>query len=145
MSRLIHVVLFLFLLAGCVAKPGVRTGGGTNPQDLRVPRWILSSLVVDGLETPLSSPQQTIQFTQGGSVSGDAACNSFSGSYQAGDNGAISLSNMVSTMRACQAMDQESAYLNALSQVRNFRLEGGALILTSASAKTTLTFQRPAK
>ena len=29
--------------------------------------------------------------------------------------------------------------------LRNFRLEGGALILTSASAKTTLTFQRPAK
>jgi heat shock protein HslJ len=143
MSRLYMLFLFFFLLVGCAVKPDQQADNGTNPKNLVIPRWDLVSLVVDGVETSLPPTHQTIQFTADGLVNGEAACNAFGGSYQASSDGTITLSDMVSTLRFCESMEQETAYLKGLGQVRQFHLDGSRLILTAASGKTSLTFQKP--
>ena len=61
-----------------------------------------------------------------GQASGRAACNSYGGAYDAGDDGSLSFEGFAVTQMACEPelMTLESAYLEALGTVTGFAVDG---------------------
>jgi heat shock protein HslJ len=79
-------------------------------------------------------------------IGGSSGCNSYSTTYAASADGAISFNaeTMISTMMACseEIMSVEMAYLDALRTVSAYALDGDTLRLTYADGE--LTFSAPA-
>lgn len=73
-------------------------------------------------------------------LSGFAGCNRINGSF-AIDGSRISFGTVVSTRRACYPDDgSEQRFLQALSEVRGWRMEGGQLLLLADGGKPLLRF-----
>jgi heat shock protein HslJ len=73
----------------------------------------------------------TLNFGPDGRVSGRSSCNNFTGQYKLTGEG-LTVSNTAGTMMACPPalMEQESAFLAVLRNVRRFEVRAdGALIL----------------
>ena len=126
--------LGVFIAMRAYAGPSALTG--------RV--WILTRLVNEGREQPLSQGHAaTLRFQPGDhTISGSGGCNSFGGSYSIFGN-SLRFGEMRSTLIACldtAAMDQESAYLQALGAVESYRLDGDTLTLEGGSGRTAITF-----
>lgn len=118
----------------------------TDPQKLMIPRWFLSSLTHNGQPVELGDAQITLQFTEGNQANGSAGCNDFFADYEVANNGKLTFSQAGSTMMYCDNfMQQETAYLDALTQISQFKTEQGKLILSSADGQTTMTFAMPPK
>ncbi len=134
----------IFFLAGCAQS---MEGGSTEPQKLLIPRWFLSELTLDGqkVEVPVGQQQITLRFEEGGKANGNGGCNSFGTNYKAGKDGKLSFGQITSTLMACDNMLQESAYLEALARVQQFKVEEGKLTLSSADGKTSMVFTMPPK
>jgi heat shock protein HslJ len=63
----------------------------------------------------------TAEFTPEGQVNGFSGCNDYSGSYQAAQDGTLTISLLATTRVAClQGMGLESAYLTALQNAQSF-------------------------
>lgn len=138
------VLAGIIFLAGCAQS---LEGGSADPQTLLIPRWFLSELTLDGrkVEIPAGQQQITLQFEEGGKANGNGGCNSFGTDYKAGKNGRLSFGAIASTMMACDNMQQESAYLEALSRAQHYKVAEGKLTLFSADGKTVLVFTMPTK
>lgn len=118
----------------------------TDPQTLMIPRWFLTSLTLQGKNISLPETHLTLQFEEGGKANGQGGCNNFGTTYQVSKDGKLSFGQTVSTMMACdKGMDAEGAYFQALSEIQQFRRDGGKLILSSADGKTSLVFSMPPK
>jgi heat shock protein HslJ len=76
----------------------------------------------------------TMNFGEDGSVSGQASCNNFTGTYTAEQN-SMSFGPLATTMMMCEeeVMAQEAAFLAALANVTNFRQDGQTLTLFDAN------------
>ena len=83
----------------------------------------------------------TLEFTQG-QAHGTSACNSYSGGYQASDDGTLSFDQLAGTMMACDTglMALETEYLQALGRVTEFSIDG-TLALTGDDAPLTFAAQ----
>ena len=92
-------------------------------------------------DSPLPGAEITASFSADGSVSGNAGCNGFQGSYQSAD-GALSFGLMAITQMACPepdgVLEQESRFFNMLNQANEYRMSGGNLILTTPSGEQLL-------
>ncbi len=77
----------------------------------------------------------------GGSASGSAGCNNYTGSYTAsgGPSGAISFSGLTTGMMACEqaVMAQEQQYLAALGTAISYKIEGQVLTLATGLGPLT--------
>ena len=119
-------------LAACGGNAGALLG-----------RWELEAF---GDGRPLQGVRVTIEFKPDGGVAGDSGCNSYQGSLSA-PGASVSLEALAVTEMACldsHRMEVEDAYLQALTQVRGYRLEGGRLVLLDGRGVPLLTF-RPAE
>jgi heat shock protein HslJ len=137
------VVLAQFVMP----KSQPAAAGGADPQKLLIPRWFLSALTLDGqvVSVPAGQQQATIQFEPDGKANGNGGCNSFGANYTAGKDGKLTITDMMSTMMACDNMDLETPYFQALSKVQKFNVADGKLTLTSSDGKTTVVFSMPPK
>ena len=136
---LTSLTLGTLVLVAC-ADPGDGTGGtGTDPQALVAHEWTLDASSMASLagEVPAGAIV-TIAF-EDGQASGRAACNSYGGAYDAGDDGSLSFESFAVTAMACEAplMTLESAYLEALGAVTGFGVDGK---LTLNGDEIDLTF-----
>ena len=82
--------------------------------------------------------RSTLAF-EDGQASGRAACNSYGGAYDAGDDGSLSFEGFAVTEMACEPplMTLESAYLEALGRSPASSVDGTAAALGDG---TDLTF-----
>lgn len=100
---------------------------------------------VGGLATPIAGTNLSVQFADGGKSSGFAGCNNFSASYFV-DGTAISITNIAAGKLACSdpagVMEQESAFLNALSQSTRFEIAGTQMALYNASGQKMLQLEQ---
>lgn len=84
----------------------------------------------------------TAQF-QAEKVSGIAGCNNYNSSYQV-DGNKLTFSAPASTRKMCAdpagIMDQEYAYLSALSEVQTFKQRDDKLEMRDADGETILVF-----
>lgn len=109
--------------------------------------WQLVSYGTGDAPTPaLDGHAVTLQFTTDGQLAGNGGCNLYNGSYSV-DNGALTVSPVVSTRRACiddPVTQQESAYLALLQAAKSYTLDGGRLILTTSDGQQITFSATPA-
>ena len=94
----------------------------------------------DSPQAALPEAPVTLVFSAEG-IGGSAGCNTYGGGFQY-DAGTISFGNVVSTKVACEGagvMEQESAYLNALSSANSFQISDGRLQIVYDSGVLTFT------
>jgi heat shock protein HslJ len=109
-------------------------GCGGEPASLLRGAWVVES--IDGAPS-IRDARPTIAFGVDGSVSGNASCNGFSGTYALTGEG-LTVSGLLSTMKACQPplMQQEDAFLALLRDVLRFeRPPDGTLVLHSTGGR----------
>ncbi len=102
--------------------------------------WVLSQ--ING-QVPVVNSLVTLQF-KGYTAEGFAGCNTYSASVQF-NNPSMTLTNIASGKKSCTSpagvMQQEAAYLNALTLVRSFRVDQGQLLLLDQSGQLLLGYQ----
>jgi copper homeostasis protein (lipoprotein) len=107
--------------------------------------WKLTELLGKPVDTTIKRKPLFLQFDQNGSVTGNGGCNNISGTYTADPNGKLTLSKMISTRMACPAMQDESAFLQALSKVNTYIVAGNQLQLTTGKMAPMLVFEAAKK
>ena len=137
-GSLTFLTLGTLALVACT-DPGDGSSTGTDPAALVGHEWTLDASSMASLvdEVPAGAIV-TIAF-EDGQASGRAACNSYGGPYDAGDDGSLSFESFAVTAMACEAplMTLESAYLEALGAVTGFGVDGK---LTLNGDEIDLTF-----
>jgi len=123
-TRLILLALPIALLAAACSS-----NGDDMPTDHA---WMLTEIAGPGgtMNTPLTVPTLTFE---DGTASGNASCNQYFGPYQI-DGSSISFGPLASTQMFCGepgVMDQEAAYLAALTAVDTWSMDGEILTLSS--------------
>lgn len=138
------IALVVAVAVGTVAVTRAMAG----PASLTGRSWTLSRMVIDGQEQPVSPARPaTLQFRAGErQLAGNAGCNGYGGSYAiVGDR--VRVADVYSTVMACAddgVMRQEIAYLQALSRVETFALNGDTLALRGDGGRLVLTFRAAA-
>jgi hypothetical protein len=125
----------------CYSSPsslGARTmrGPGEAPDVAGVPWTLVGGLTADSWETV--APSATFD-------AGRAGCNTYRSSFTA-ERGAIEIEPPAATRNACAEpagiMEQESAFLEALSTAARYRVDGIRLRLERADGTIAATFAR---
>ena len=134
------LTLTALVLVAC-AEASHGSVAGSDSQDLLGVVWTLdrSSMTVLTDDVPTGATI-TIAF-EDGQASGRAACNSYGGAYDAGDDASLSFEGFSVTEMACdpELMTLEAAYLAALDKVTSFGVDGKLLLQGQAE---DLTFER---
>ncbi|MGH2544825.1 MAG: META domain-containing protein, partial [Ardenticatenaceae bacterium] len=117
---------------GATATPGESGDAEPAAPELTGPIWQLVSL--NG-QPPIGDKPLIVVFERGGVVGGDAGCNQFGGAFSV-DGNSITIENLVQTQMACLdpagIMEQESAYLSALTNAATYQVTDGSLEILSA-------------
>ena len=126
----------LFILAACASAAPAQGA----PARLPGTAWNLSTLSGKNLVTGSSI---TALFTSDGKVGGSSGCNEYSGTYTTSVSTIQISSPLASTMKACaqEIMDQETAYLQALGNVKTYSISGNQLTLGDNNQKPLLVYQ----
>ena len=106
---------------------------------LRDTSWEMESLAGNDV---LPGTTITLEFS-GDQISGSAGCNHYGGSYRAGEN-SLKVSGVFWTEMACLEpegiLEQEQAYLAALSAAARYKIDGGRLEILDERGTQTLVF-----
>ena len=129
----------LSLGLGCSAAAG--TGGGNDgaadersPAVLEGKTWVLVEI---GSETAPVDPPITAEFGSDG-IAGSAGCNDYRASATYPTPGAIQIGMVSATKKLCPGpiMQGERVFLDALSRVLRYAMEGDRLVLSYSSSGT---------
>jgi heat shock protein HslJ len=136
------VVSAVIALAACSGDGG--SGTPTDPDRLAGLTWQLDGPSAEALTGTPPAAAVTIRF-EDGDVGGTSACNTYAGTYEAGDDGSLSFGDLGGTEMACvpSVMSLETAYLEALRGVTRFTVDAGVLRLTGTGAVLSFTKQLP--
>ncbi len=114
--------LALLALAGCRDESVAGYGAlGTDWRLIEIDR------------KPVTAPV-TLRFSDKGAITGEAPCNSYFGT-QTAPYPWFSLKDVAATRRACPALDQETAYLQALTSMTLSEVAGDTLILSNEAGR----------
>jgi heat shock protein HslJ len=108
--------------------------------------WVVSAVRRDDeLAPPIAGTSLNVDFDEPGRVSGSAGCNRYTAAYRASDTG-LHFSAAASTRMFCSqppgVMEQEAAFLAALTEAASFRLGGDSLQLLDASGTVLVALDR---
>ncbi len=113
----------LATLTGCASGPDV-----DGP-------WQLSSATVEGESLRLLADAPVTLDVDGGTLSGRAACNGYSGEVDTGDGWSAVHLAIQEAACAPEVMAVESAYMTALASVTAAALDDGILVLTGEDVR----------
>jgi heat shock protein HslJ len=138
-SRLIVSVILgaaVLVAAGCVAG-----GGGSAADDLEGIEWRLVASSVSASD--LGAAGITATFSDG-QIAGTGGVNSYGGACTIGDDGAIQMGEIASTLMAGsdEANAAETAYFALLGEVARYEVSGDTLTLRDAGGNELLVFER---
>ncbi|MEQ8445615.1 MAG: YbaY family lipoprotein [Pelagibacterium sp.] len=120
------------------------TTGAALPADLAGTAWLLTMLgdapAADGVETTLIFGETDA------ALGGAGGCNSYGGSITVEDDGSLSISNVFSTMMACEEakMNQEHAFFDALDMASGYSIDGETLVLVDDEGSAVATLEAQA-
>lgn len=131
------LALAILVLPACADEGGGSDGPSTDPDDLTGVTWRLDDATLKELASPDAGPVVVSLVFADGQVSGTSGCNSYFGTYEADDDGSLSIGALGGTEMACEEplMTLESAYLAALGGVVGFSVDGGVLTLEGADVR----------
>ena len=128
------IIMAAFVLTAC----------GAPNTSLDATSWHLESYrdAGDNMVDVLPDSVSTVLF-QADHLSGSAGCNNYSTSYET--NGAsISFGPVANTLKSCETpegiMQQETAFLMALSSAKIYAMDRGSLVLKDEQGEVLLTF-----
>jgi heat shock protein HslJ len=106
--------------------------------------WRLTTLGGAGgtVSSTLAGTKVDAVFANEGTVSGSDGCNSYSGPYTAGANGALTFGTFMSTTMGCEraVMDQAHAFTTALAATATYAIDGATLTLSDTEGTLLLAF-----
>jgi heat shock protein HslJ len=124
----------LFFIAACngtkkITAPSV-TASSTGINQLTAGNWKLTEL--EGVSI-LADSKAMLSFTSGekNTVTGNAGCNSFAGSFQLADNNTIKFSPLATTRMACfdaKATETETKFLAALGKLNKWGISDNSIL-----------------
>jgi heat shock protein HslJ len=139
MKRYSLFILALLALVLAACQPG--QGGGASGGEISGVEWKLSQL--NG-SAPIAGRDVTLKI-DGTQAGGNAGCNGYGGTV-ALDGAKVSFSELMQTEMACMdpvgIMDQETAFLQTLSQAASFSATADRLELKNAAGETVLVFMK---
>lgn len=120
------LTLSTLALVACADAGGGSGSTGTDPEALVGHGWALDQASTAALVDEVPPGANVTLAFEDGRASGRAACNSYGGAYDAGDDGSLSFEGFAVTEMGCEPglMTLESAYLEALGAVTGFRVDG---------------------
>lgn len=124
----ITIAALLMTTSSSIAGSSVQLAG---------PPWQLETLggvPVEAANTP------SMLISSDGSVNGNGGCNTFSGAATIEGDG-LKFERLMSTNRACDQMELERRYFDALALVAGYALEGDKLMLKSADGTEVATLR----
>lgn len=129
MRKAIALVAILAIAVTACADPGEE--GASDPT---ANAWVLEAGTLDGADIPIVDgfPITLIFDQPEGTAGGKSACNQWFGGYTLSEN-ELTFTDVGGTMMACVdegVMESEAAFLDAMSQVELFTMEGDELNLT---------------
>ncbi len=104
-------------------------------------KWILKA--IDGQEIKSSEDytDAIIFLSEDGSLSGNASCNNFNGTYKVAEDGTIKFGPMATTKKMCGDMRVEDRFLAGMGQVNKYVVHGAKMSLHIGDAAATLKFE----
>jgi len=134
-------LLFALILVACGPS-------ATSTEALKGKVWVLTQIDYSATGQtlkPASSASLTLEFKDDNTVAGNGGCNTFGGSFEVSNGNALQIKNVFSTLMACENMDIEAAYFDALGKANAFNVQSDQLQLTTSDSSATLTFvvQKP--
>ncbi len=95
-----------------------------SPELIKGKSWVWERTVMndDSIVIPNKSEDFIITFNDDGTVSGRTDCNSFSGSYEIGSDGAIKFDPLAMTKMFCEG-SKDVTFVGALSQVQSYSVD----------------------
>ena len=119
------LILGTIILVSCASAPSTQLVGTT---------WVLTNLNGNTqVGEALGGQPVTLGFTSNTEAGGSGGCNGFGAKYEAGSDGTILFSQIISTLMACTQQgvgDVETAYLDALNSADHFEVAGNILTIT---------------
>ena len=116
------------------------------PAPLTGTEWTLESYSLGGeaVSSVIAGPTLTAVFSPDGNVSGNAGCNSYGAGYRLFGM-SLTIDAPISTKMYCEEpegiMKQESTYLNLLTSVAGYRIDGDRLELLDEAGETLLSYR----
>lgn len=140
MMRRVHVlfaapIIAALALAACGDDPDPGSGDSLGVEG---PQWVLTDV---GPDADAGVAMSTLKL-EGGTASGSAGCNSFSGTYTL-DGDSLSFGPLASTQMACipdEVGDLETAVLAGLDATEAYEVDGETLTLKDGDGETVLTY-----
>ena len=129
MKRTFPIALFATVLVALVT---LLSGCGGTDDSADAPTQLEGSWTLETLGGAKTDPAVVSQLNMNeGKASGNSGVNTFTGSYEAPEDGALTFGPLATTMMAGPdaAMQQEQAFLKALADTKKFTTEDGALVL----------------
>jgi heat shock protein HslJ len=108
--------------------------------------WKVTGLYANNaISSPIAGTELTAVFTDGGSLTGSAGCNTYTTSYTA-DTGDIQIEPAAATKKLCTEpkgiMEQEAAYLAALEAAATYGFDGATMGFSDSEGQKLATFTR---
>lgn len=102
-------------------------------------QWQQTALADGTVTTPADPAIYTLEFLPSGRLQVQADCNRGSSSYRA-DGSQLMLGSVALTRMACPADSLDTLFIEQLSQVATYQLDGETLVLTLQEEGNTMTF-----
>jgi len=146
---LLGIILIVLFAAGCTKTQQVLVREPASQPPSLEGRWDLVSYGPMASETKvLADTQVFISFTSDGKISGSGGCNRYFGGWGIleGTKDTIRIWKTGSTKMACQdpVMTQEYGYLEELTRISSYSMEGRELRLYYNEGRGVLRFTRGA-
>ncbi len=149
----VAILLLAIALAACASPPAATVPAPSEDVDVSELTSSVWQLVQfenkEGESVPvLEGTEITAVFGEDRSLVGSSGCNTYTANYKT-EGGAIAIGAVAATEKACAdpegVMEQESAYITALSIVLGWRVEGDELVLADGGGNQLLSYQEAAE
>lgn len=148
LKRSIVTLAATLIVAGC-GGPGAEDGATspttTRAADLPGSSWSLAFFEEDAdAAPPADGVELTVEFSAEGRIGGSDGCNRYNGSYEASDDGRLTVGALASTMMACAdpVMPQAARFTGLLADATGFEIEDGQLLRVRTRSGISLLFLR---
>jgi heat shock protein HslJ len=138
-----QMLIFTLILAAALVLAACQNAPVNIPAGSQLPgtTWVLTELRGQPV---IPGPEVTADFTNT-EILGQSGCNSYSAPYSS-TGLSLNVEQAVSTRMACMEpaglMDQEQQFLQTLTQVSAFQVDGDVLRMQDAAGAAVLVFQR---
>lgn len=152
-GNLISMMLSALLLTLTACAPaeipvtgGDRTASPAGDSVLENTEWtLISHGPPDAQIQVIEGTTVTLEFDDQGNATGEGGCNLFGGNYSVTNGDEISITDIVSTERACLdegVMEQERQYYSALNAAASFELSENMLSIWYEGERNILRFMK---